>query len=164
MSYLRKAKEALADLRHDVPESRDLDAKLPQPSPDPEPQKKGYLRRAKDTLADLRREAPAASEAHEQPLPIQEHDVLEMRLDSFAKAGLIVTVWSDVLNREVLFVSDNAPDEAIEGRNLVVYRAADLANLAQARPTPGALRFIHEIKAVFGGTIRTTTADQEEAP
>lgn len=115
-------------------------------------------RTSKTSKTPRRREQPAngAREAFDE--------IAEMPLEAFAEAGLIVTVWSDVLNREVLFVSDNVPNKAIEGRNLVVYRAADLANLAQARPTPGALRFVHEVKAVFGGTIRTTTADQEEAP
>ena len=51
-------------------------------------------------------------------------EVAQMGLENFARAGLIVTVHSRLLDEIVLFVSDNARVAASETRR--VFRAGDL--------------------------------------
>ena len=115
-----------------------------------------YLETAQKTLAAIRsrRDAPVATEsrAGKAPTPAEE-ELAAMTLDAFASAGLIVEVHSDVLGRNVLFVSDNVHESALAGIDLPVYRASELRKLAILQPTPRALRCIHGVKAVFGGAI-----------
>jgi hypothetical protein len=77
-----------------------------------------------------------------------------MPLNVFAKAGLIVQVWSEYLGCEVLFVSDNVPAAAVDGTGLSVYRAQELKKLARVPPDPKCLRNIQLVKEIIGGTIQ----------
>jgi hypothetical protein len=77
-------------------------------------------------------------------------EVCAMRLDDFARAGLVVTAWSDVLGERVIFASDNAIVDPGELRP--IYRARELRVLLGLRD-PGELRRIHEMKKKFRGTI-----------
>jgi hypothetical protein len=77
-------------------------------------------------------------------------EVVAMTLDEFAQAGLVVEVESRVLDEIVLFASDNAILDPGERR--VVYRAQELREVLQYRPED--LRFVHNVKKVFGGTIQ----------
>lgn len=84
----------------------------------------------------------------------EEHNAIAaLSLDELAQAGLVIRVHSTVLENEVLFVSDNVPDEAIHPQGLPIYRAHELEKLAILRPAPRDLRRIHEVKEVFKGTI-----------
>jgi hypothetical protein len=76
-------------------------------------------------------------------------EVCAMRLDDFARAGLVVTVWSGVLSDRVIFASDNAIVDPGELR--AVYRARELRALLGL--STGELRRIHEVKKTFRGTI-----------
>ncbi len=80
--------------------------------------------------------------------------VAAMKLDDFARAGIIVQVRSEVLGVDVLFVSDNVPESKLKGRPEVVYRAYELKKLARVPPDPQHLRNVHMVKEIFGGTIR----------
>jgi hypothetical protein len=73
-----------------------------------------------------------------------------MRLDDFACAGLVVTVWSEVLGERVTFASDNARVDPGELRP--VYRARELRALL-GLSDPGELRRIHAVKRTFRGSI-----------
>lgn len=85
--------------------------------------------------------------------PEEAHDLIEdMSLEAFAEAGLILRIWSALLEQEVVFVSDNVPPEALAERG-VVYRAQELQQLAKADIDQAGLRAVHEIKSVFGGSI-----------
>ena len=84
-----------------------------------------------------------------------------MKLDDFSHAGLIVQVRSEVLDTEVLFVSDNVPESQLEGRQEVVYRAYELKKLARMPPDPAGLRTVHMVKEIYGGTIRDVTEKKD---
>ena len=116
---------------------------------------------AREALAAIRQdgESPAASPEASDDF----ERVLDMRLDAFAEAGLILGVYSEVLDREVLFVSDNVADEALPNDDRVVYRAHELRKLWVLRPQPAQLRTLHATKAVFGGTIREVVPDTDRA-
>jgi hypothetical protein len=73
-----------------------------------------------------------------------------MRLDDFARAGLVVTVWSKVLGERIILASDNARVDPGELRT--VYRARELRALL-GLSDPAELRRIHEVKRTFRGTI-----------
>jgi hypothetical protein len=77
-------------------------------------------------------------------------EVCAMRLDDFARAGLVVTVWSNVLGERIILASDNARVDPGELRP--IYRARELRALLGLRD-PAELRRIHEIKRTFRGTI-----------
>ena len=79
--------------------------------------------------------------------------VAAMTLDEFATAGLVLRVRSTVLGCEVLFVSDDVPEEDLRDRDLPVYRAAELRKLAICCPRPRDLQRLHDVKTIFNGTI-----------
>jgi hypothetical protein len=120
-----------------------------------------------ELLAELRAHKPevlrhlAAPPVAEQlggvsPVPPSElvAEVCAMRLDDFARAGLVVTVNSEVLGERVLFASDNARVDPGELRP--VYRAHELRALLGLSDTRE-LRRIHAIKRTFRGTITDTS-------
>ena len=76
-------------------------------------------------------------------------DVVAMRLSEFARARLVVTVHSAVLNEVVVFASDNARVDPGEQR--VVYRAAELRELLGLSAKD--LRAVHRVKKTFRGTV-----------
>ncbi len=92
-----------------------------------------------------------------------ERQIAAMPLDDFATAGLTVRVWSNVLDCEVLFVSDNVPDAELEGTDLPIYRTDELRKLAILRPRPRDLRRIHDVKRVFGGAIADVRAQDTDS-
>ena len=108
------------------------------------------LSRHKPEILRLLREKVKAPTS---PTPVDEEQVEAMTLDAFASAGLVVEVHSDVLGRNILFVSDNVHESSLTDLDLPVYRASELRKLAILQPTPRALRCIHGVKAVFGGAI-----------
>ena len=73
-----------------------------------------------------------------------------MRLDKFASAGLVVTVYSEVLNETIVFASDNAVVDP--GEHRPIYRAAELLEVLGL--TPKDLRCLHRVKKIFGGTLK----------
>jgi hypothetical protein len=77
-------------------------------------------------------------------------EICAMRLDDFARAGLVVTVWSEVLGERIVLASDNARVDPGELRP--VYRARELRALL-GLSDPAELRRIHEVKRTFRGTI-----------
>jgi hypothetical protein len=77
-------------------------------------------------------------------------EVCAMALADFARAGLVVEVWSRVLGEAVVFASDDAWLDPGERRP--VYRAHELQVLL-GLAVPGELRRIHEVKRIFRGTI-----------
>ena len=91
---------------------------------------------------------PGKVEAKKWPLTAAQ--ILEMPLSEFADARRVVEVFSQVLDETVIFASDNAAVDPGERR--VVYRAAELKKLIGVCPED--LTTVHEIKRVFGGTIR----------
>ena len=92
-----------------------------------------------------------------QTVPHGERDhraVGRMRLVDFAAAELVITIFSGVVGEKVYFASDNAKldiDEDGHYRGCVVYRASELRELVGA--SADAVRTIHEVKKVFGGSI-----------
>ena len=76
-------------------------------------------------------------------------EVVAMRLSEFARARLVVTVHSAVLNETVVFASDNSRVDPGEQR--VVYRAAELRELLGLSAKE--LRSVHRTKKLFGGSI-----------
>jgi TubC N-terminal docking domain len=74
---------------------------------------------------------------------------LEMSLEEFAGAGLVVEVWSGDLDEAVVLASDDAVVDPGELR--VVYRAAELRGLVGVQPRD--LRNLHDIKKTFRGSI-----------
>lgn len=90
------------------------------------------------------------TEGGQGPTP---EDVEAMALDKFAQAGLIVRVEVPRFGCDVLFVSDDVPEEEVENRGLTVYRAAELRKLYRWQPKPHDLRVIHDVKSIFGQTI-----------
>ncbi len=79
--------------------------------------------------------------------------VAAMKLNDFARAGLVVKVESEVLGTELLLVSDNVPRSQLEGCTEVVYRARELKKLARLPPDPPQLRTVQMVKEILGGTI-----------
>ena len=110
-----------------------------------------YLDIADETLNRLRADWPTGA--------ADEHDTAErvaaMKLSDFARAGLIVEVWSEVVGADILFVSDNVHRSKLKGRSEVVYRARELKKLARLPPDPPHLRTVHMVKEIFGGTIQS---------
>jgi hypothetical protein len=76
-------------------------------------------------------------------------DVVAMPLSEFARARLVVTVQSAVLDEVIVFASDNAIVDPGEQR--VVYRAAELRELLGLSAKE--LRAVHRVKGTFRGTI-----------
>ena len=76
-------------------------------------------------------------------------DVVAMPLSQFARARLVVTVHSAVLDEVVVFASDNARLDPGEQR--VVYRAAELRELLGLSAKD--LRAVHRVKKTFRGTV-----------
>ncbi len=144
MSYLEDARQTLAAIRHE-----DIRPRSKTPANEPVTPSQAASKTCKSTSAGFAgREGAHLAE-----------QIAAMPIDEFATAGLIVTVRSEALDCRVLFVSDNVPDEAIETNGLPVYRVAELRKLAQLRPSPGTIRCLNEIKAVFGGTIEVGEHD-----
>lgn len=77
-------------------------------------------------------------------------EVCAMPLVEFARAGLVVEVWSKVLGEAVVLASDDARIDPGELRP--VYRARELQVLL-ALTAPAELRRVHEVKKIFRGTI-----------
>jgi hypothetical protein len=77
-------------------------------------------------------------------------EVCAMSLEDFARAGLVVEVWSRVLGEAIVFASDDARLDPGERR--AVYYARELQVLL-GLTAPGELRRIHEVKRIFRGTI-----------
>jgi hypothetical protein len=86
-------------------------------------------------------------------------EVCAMRLEEFARAGLVVEVWSSVLDEAVVFASDDARVDPGELRT--VYRAHELRALL-GLTTPRELRRVNEVKRLFRGSISDSspTGDQ----
>ena len=80
-------------------------------------------------------------------------EVGDMPLHEFAEAGLVLSVWSDVVETEIIFVSDDVPNSALEGRRGVAYRASELSHLSQLDLDRETLAFVHGIKNIFGGVV-----------
>lgn len=74
--------------------------------------------------------------------------VVEMTLEAFSTAGLVVRVSSRLLGEDVLLVSDNA-EGVDETGDLVVYRAEELLHLV--RLPQECVRTLHRVKKVFRG-------------
>jgi hypothetical protein len=114
------------------------------------------LRRLKPAL--LRLVAPEAARTVSETLggvseigaSLLTAEVCAMRLEEFARAGLVVEVWSSVLDEAVVFASDDARVDPGELRT--VYRAHELQVLLGLM-TPRELRRVHEAKRLFRGTI-----------
>ena len=111
------------------------------------------LKTCKPELITLIRERESAS--------VECADIAAMSLAEFAQAGLIIRVRSDVLGRDVLFVSDDVPENALSGAALPIYRASELRKLATLQPEPRSLRCIHEAKIIFDGVI-TDVRDRDD--
>ncbi|MEM8995938.1 MAG: hypothetical protein AAGF23_14220, partial [Acidobacteriota bacterium] len=89
--------------------------------------------------------------------------VADMPLDEFAEAGLIVTVESAVVDQEIVFASDNVKPDAVANRG-VVYRAAELRELGKVQIEESALRLVHDIKSIFGGSVLSVEPDRRLKP
>lgn len=77
-------------------------------------------------------------------------EVCAMRLDDFARAGLVIEVWSERLGEIVLFASDNTATDPGERR--CIYRAAELRETLRFDAV--SLRRVHQVKHLFRGIIR----------
>jgi hypothetical protein len=77
-------------------------------------------------------------------------EVCAIRLEEFARSGLVVEVWSAVLEEAVVFASDDARVDPGELRT--VYRAHELRVLL-GLSTLRELRRAHEVKRLFRGAI-----------
>lgn len=77
---------------------------------------------------------------------VQEVDIQKMSLSVFEKAGLILKVFSEVLNDHVYFVSDDA---VITRHKLdsVAYSARELQEMLDMEPEE--VRAAHSVKAIF---------------
>jgi TubC N-terminal docking domain len=80
-----------------------------------------------------------------------------MGLEEFARAGLVVDVWSEVLGETVVLASDDACVDPGELR--AVYRARELQVLVGLREA-WELRRIHEVKKTFRGTITDASPER----
>lgn len=110
------------------------------------------LRAHRGEVLELLRNRPTVANAlpgKVQPThwPVTDAELLALPLDDFARAGLVVRVWSSVLGERVIFASDNARIDPGEG--LPVYRAAELRELLGLGPEE--LRQVHRVKGIFGG-------------
>lgn len=85
--------------------------------------------------------------------------VVEMTLEAFSTAGLVVRVTSRLLGEDVLFVSDNAEDVDETG-DIVVYRAEELLRLVQLPQE--CIRTVHRVKKAFPGARVTEMALEGE--
>jgi hypothetical protein len=85
-------------------------------------------------------------------------EVCAMRLEDFARAGLVVEVRSEVLGEVVIFASDNARVDPGELR--AVYRAHELQVLLALRDAHE-LRSVHAAKKIFRGVITDSAAALE---
>ena len=85
--------------------------------------------------------------------------VVEMTLETFSTAGLVVRVSSRLLGEDVLFVSDNAEGVDEEG-GLVVYRAEELLRLVQLPQE--CIQTVHRVKKAFRGARVTEMALEGE--
>ena len=112
----------------------------------------------KPELMRLLRDAPEESEPR-----TESERVAGMKLDDFARAGLIVQVRSQILGADVLFVSDNVPEAKLRDRSEVVYRAHELKKLARVPPDPMGLRTVHMVKEIYGGTIENVREKDDAA-
>ncbi len=112
------------------------------------------LRANKQELLKLLRSRPSVAAAFpgevEARWPAAEADLLVMQLCEFADAQCVVEVFSQVLDENVTFASDNATVDP--GDQRVVYRAAELRGLIGLRPED--LRIVHDVKRALRGTIR----------
>ena len=90
--------------------------------------------------------------------------IASMTLDEFAHAGLVVRMRSGLLNRDVLFVSDNVPESALSSNNLPTYRACELRSLAILRPRSRTLQSIHQLTSLFHGAITDVRACNDHDP
>jgi hypothetical protein len=86
----------------------------------------------------------------ETSTPLLTAGVCAMRLEEFARAALVVEMWSPMLDEAVVFASDDARVDPGERRT--VYRARELRVLL-GLATPRELRRVHEAKRLFRGTI-----------
>lgn len=75
-----------------------------------------------------------------------ETDIKKMPLSDFGKAGLIVKVYSEVLNDHILFISDDAA-LTLNPLDLVSYTAKELTAMLNMQPEE--LKAIHEVKTIF---------------
>lgn len=118
------------------------------------------LTQYKPELVELiRHHSSATDPAALKPTPATER-VADMSFDQLAQAGLIVTVSSEVLGQDVLFVSDNVSEAALANRTLPIYRADELRRLALFNPSPIALRAVHISKTVFQGRIADVKSEE----
>ncbi|MEM9553710.1 MAG: hypothetical protein AAGC60_05585 [Acidobacteriota bacterium] len=100
---------------------------------------------------------PLASEARSDRIA----SVASMNLCDFAQAGLVVRVWSDLLQSEVLFVSDNVDEERIRTSELPVYRAHELEKL-HSFGSPRGIQAVHHIKKIFGGEVSRIDEESDD--
>ena len=114
-----------------------------------------YVELARRSLRALR-SCPGQDPSHEQrnrAAIAADYEVVQMSLDEFSRAGLILRVHSAALGAVVLFVSDNVPDADLHGSRFTVYRASELRKLAQFRPGPRSLQTLHDVKTIFQGAL-----------
>ena len=101
-----------------------------------------------EILSDGSREVPAVE-------PRTPDSAEAIPIGGLVEAGLAVTVRSELLGREVLFVSDDVPEEAFRDLQGVVDRARELRALESDKPLARHLRTVHAGKkistAVIGG-------------
>ena len=88
----------------------------------------------------------------------REDAITAMDLDEFARADIVLRVHSTVLDQEVLFASDSLYESTRNSADLPVYRASELRKLAILQPEPHSLRYLHEVKTIFNGTITDVRA------
>jgi hypothetical protein len=79
-------------------------------------------------------------------------DVVNMPLDTFAKANLIVKVASKILGEDILFVSNDEIAKKLKDEGFVVYTGQELKTIVRLNPDMEALKRIHEVKQVFSGS------------
>ena len=84
---------------------------------------------------------------------LEPDELPNMPLDDFAQAGLVATVWSELLGRDVLFVSDDVPEDAIREMEGTVYRARELRKLQSIELSARHLGTVDAVKRIFGGQI-----------
>ena len=78
-----------------------------------------------------------------------EGELLSLSLESFARSGAVVRVWSSVLEEQLILAADNA--HVVPGECRIVYRAEELRELAGLLPE--GLMDVHRVKKVFRGRI-----------
>lgn len=73
-------------------------------------------------------------------------DIQTMKLSDFGKAGLTLKIWSEVLQDNVYFVSNDAviPPNQLD---LVAYTAQELTAMLDMQPEE--LKAIHEVRTIF---------------